>query len=275
MYLLLDIGGTKTRLAISSDGKSLGPSKIIPTNPDFDRAIEEIKKNADQLSGYQKMEKVALGIAGPLDKEKTMVIAAPNLHWNNKPLKRQLENLFGCLVIVENDAVASTLGEANFGAGQGKKIVSYIGIGTGVGGARVIDGKLDQNSLGFEPGHQIIMPDGNLCGCGGKGHLESYISGTALKNLKGIPAEEIKDPVVWDQVAKYLSLGLNNVAVFWSPDIIILGGSLMQSINLEKVKQYFKEVLTIFPNSPEIDTSKLGDSSGLYGALSLVGAAGQ
>ena len=271
MFLVFDIGGTKTRLAISSDDKTIGASKVIPTNPDFEKAMEEIKKGADELSGYQKLDGISGGVPGPLDREKTMVISAPNIKgWNNKPLKKELETLFGCPVSLGNDAEMAALGEAHFGAGMGKKIVVYMTISTGVGGARVVSGKLDENSLGFEPGHQIIVPDGEPCNCGGKGHLQSYVSGSGLQSLKGIRAEEIKDPEVWDQVAKYLSIGLNNVSVFWSPDIIILGGSVMQSIPLESVKKYFEEYLTIFKNHPELVLSKNGDLSGLYGALTLL-----
>ena len=271
MYLLFDIGGTTTRLALSTDGKTLGASKIIPTESNFEKSIEEIKKASAELSGYQKIISAAGGIKGPLDKNKTTTLNPPNLpDWIGKPFKEEFENIFGCPVYLENDAVVSALGEAISGAGIGKKIVAYIGIGTGVGGARIIDGKIDVNSLGFEPGHQIIIPDGNQCGCGGKGHLEAYISGTALLHLKGIKAEEIKDPEVWEKVAKYLGVGLNNVTVFWSPDIIVLGGSVMNSIDIEKVRNYLKEYLTIFENKPEIVLSKHGESSGLYGALSLL-----
>lgn len=269
MYLLFDIGGTKTRLAISSDGKTLGASKIIPTEPNFEKAMEEIKKGADELSGHQRMDGVSGGVPGPLDKDKTMVISAPNIKgWNNKPLKKELETLFSCPVVLGNDAEMAALGEALFGAGKDKKIVVYMTISTGVGGARVVNGKIDENVLGFEPGHQIIVPNGNTCTCGGKGHLQAYVSGSGLYSLKGVRAEEIKDPDVWDSVAKHLAIGLNNVSVFWSPDIIVLGGSVMASVDIEKVRINLKEVLTIFKTTPEVVLSEHKDNSGLLGALS-------
>ncbi|MBI2018764.1 ROK family protein [Candidatus Daviesbacteria bacterium] len=271
MYLVFDIGGTKMRIAVSSDGRQITQSKIIPTPKDFDQAIQTFKKVADEISGGKKIEVIAGGLAGPLDKDKTMLITSPHLGgWIEKPFKAELEKLFGCPVYLENDANLAALGEATYGAGVNHKIVAYLTISTGVGGGRVVNKKIDENSLGFEPGHQIIVPDGSPCNCGGKGHLESYVSGSGLERTYGKKAEEIKDSKIWDEVERYLAIGLNNVTVLWSPDIIILGGSVMQSINIESVRTYLKEILTIFPRAPKIELAKLGDSVGLYGALSLI-----
>lgn len=270
MYLVFDIGGSKARFAVSSDGKTLGEVKIVPTPKDFQQGLQTIKQVADQLSDGQKIDAVAGGIAGPLDKDKTMLVSSPHVSgWINKPLKKELEKQFSCPLYLENDADLAALGEATRGAGVGYKIVAYLTISTGVGGGRVVGGKIDENSLGFEPGHQIIVPDGNPCNCGGKGHLETYIGGFYLEKIHGQKARDIKDPKVWEEVAKYLAIGLNNVSVFWSPDIIVLGGSVMQSIPIDSVKTHLKEMLTIFPNPPHLALSSLGYSAGLYGALAL------
>lgn len=268
MRFLFDIGGSNARFAISSDGKTILKPIVIPTPKDFQKGLEIIKEIAKELIEGQKIEALSGGVAGVLDSEKSMLIASPHISgWVNKPLKEELVNIFKCPVYLENDANLATLGEATYGAGKGYKIVSYLTIGTGVGGGRVVEGKIDQNALGFEPGHQIIVAAGNLCSCGGKGHLEAYVSGSGLQSTWGKVAEEIKDPKIWIEVAKYLSAGLNNVVVFWSPDIIVLGGSVMQSIPQDALKTYLKEALTIFPNPPQISLSKLGDFSTLYGAL--------
>lgn len=271
MYLMFDIGGTNMRLAVSEDGKTLAATKVIPTPKDFTEGINIIKQVAEELANGQKIEAVAGGVTGALDKGKSTQLTSPHVGgWIGKPLKAELEKLFGCPVYLENDANLAALGEANYGAGIDHKIVAYLTISTGVGGGRVVDKKIDSNSLGFEPGHQIIVPDGNPCNCGGKGHLESYVSGSGLLKIYQKKAEEITDPKIWNEVARYLAIGLNNVTVFWSPEIIILGGSVMQSINLESVRTYLKEVLFIFPRAPEIAPAKLGDSVGLYGALALI-----
>lgn len=271
MQLCLDIGGTKIRVALSSDGQSLTTTKIIPTANNYNQDLTSIKQVVNELRNGQKINKVVCGIAGPLNKEKTHLVKSPHLSgWINKPFKKDLETIFNAYVHLENDTVLGGLGEANLGAGKDHKIVAYIAIGTGVGGSRIVDRKLDSNSLGFEPGHQIIIPDGNDCACGGKGHLESYIGGQYLEKYYQKRAEDIKDEKVWDQVTKYLSIGLTNTIVHWSPDIVILGGSVSQSIPLDTVKNYLRQYLTIFPQSPIIKKASLGDNAGLYGALVLV-----
>ncbi len=270
MFLVFDIGGTNTRIAVSSDGKTLN-SKVIPTEKDFAVGIEIIKKVASELAGTEKITAVAGGIAGPLDKDKTMLVKSPHIaNWVNKPLKQELENIFGCQVKLENDTVLAALGEATRGAGQGKDIVVYMTISTGVGGARIVNGKIDANSLGFEAGHQIIVIDGEPCDCGGKGHLESYVSGSGLQKIYHQKGQDIKDEKIWDEVAKKLAVGLNNTIVHWSPDIVILGGAVMKSVDIEKVKAYLKEYLTIFPNPPEVVLAKFDSDGGLYGALKLL-----
>jgi len=259
------------RVAVSSDNKTITQSQIVPTPKDFEEGIQTLNQIAQELKGGEKIEGVAGGVAGPLDQDKTMLVKSPNISgWIQKPLKQALEKVFNVPVYLENDANLEGLGEANFGAGSDKEIVAFVTIGTGVGGVRIVKKTIDQNALGFEPGHQIIVIDGHDCNCGGKGHLEAYIGGSYLEKIYGKKAEDLADPTVWDQVAKYLAVGLQNTIVHWSPDIVILGGSVMKSLPLDLVKEHLQNTLTIFPRAPEIVLAKLGDSAGLYGALKLL-----
>lgn len=271
MYLCFDIGGTKTRIAASLDGKALSETKIIPTPADFESGIETLKNASTELSHGEKIQGIAGGIAGPLDKEKTCLSRSPHVPgWIGKPLKRELEKFSEVPVKLENDTAIEGLGEANAGVGKDKKIVAFINIGTGIGGVRIVEGKIDKNVLGFEPGHQITIPDGNPCTCGGKGHWETYVGGHYLEEIYRQNGENITDPQIWDEISKYTAIGLTNVAVHWSPDIIILGGSVAKSIPLEKVKAYLDQYLTIFPQAPQIVRGILGNDAGLYGALELL-----
>ena len=114
------------------------------------------------------------------------------------------------------------------------------------------------------------MPDGNQCRCGGKGHLEAYVGGAYLAETYHKQVEEIKDPGVFENIAKYLSIGLNNTIVHWSPDIVVLGGSVMKGLPIESVTNHLKDSLTIFRELPPITRATLGDEAGLYGALELL-----
>lgn len=271
MYLLFDIGGTNIRIGISADGRTLLQTKIIPTPEHFDQGIQALKQVGEEFANGQQFDGAAGGIAGALDKDKTGLIKSAHVPgWAGNPLKTELEKIFGCQVKLENDTAIEGLGEANFGVGKDKEIIAYITIGTGVGGVRIVSGQIDKNALGFEPGHQIIFPDGNPCQCGGKGHLETYVGGSYLEKIYGQKAEFITDPEIWDQVAKNLAIGLTNVVVHWSPNIIILGGSVSQSIPLESLQTHLKKLVTVFPEIPELAKSTLGNNAGLFGALHLM-----
>jgi glucokinase len=274
MYLLFDIGGTNIRLAISRDGKKFEKAKIFQTPEKFSDGIELIKNEALKISSGKKIKAVAGGIAGPLDKNKTKLVAAPNLPgWVEKPLKKSLQKIFGSSVFIENDAAVVGLGEAVFGAGKGKGIVAYLTISTGIGGARIVNGKIDSNSMGFEPGHQIINFNGKAClPYATSGELESYASGAALKKIYKKNPNHIVDKKIWQDVNKNLAYGLHNIAVLWSPDVIVLGGGMIENnnIKLEELRKNLKNTLNIFPKAPLIKKAALKSVGGLYGALVLL-----
>lgn len=272
MFLLFDIGATKMRLAVSRDGNSFAEPKIVETPKDFDEGMSLFKKTAAELSGGEKIKAATGGIAGLLDQKKEELVNSPNLPgWVNKPLKETIEKLMDVPVYIENDAAIVGLGEAVIGAGKGYDIVAYITVSTGVGGARIVAGKIDRNRFGFEPGHQIIDPGGALFpGRSTLGHLEGLVSGTAIEKRYHKKPYEISDPKVWEEIALWLAYGLNNTIVHWSPDVVVLGGSMMKSISLEKVTVNLHKILTIFPKAPIVKRAELGDSGGLYGALTIV-----
>jgi len=273
MFALFDIGGTKTRVSISEDGVTLGESKIFDTPENFEVGIKRLKEAIIELAGDRKIEVCAGGIAGPLDEEKGSLIGGPNLNgWIGRPLKKRLQEVLNTRVFIENDSSMVALGEAVHGAGKGYDIVAYITISTGVGGSRIVDGKIDESSIGFEPGHQIIDADKTLCpDCDGN-DLESYISGSAIEKRYRKKPYDITDEKFWNEIAKFLAYGLNNVTVHWSPDVIVLGGSMMKvpGIKVSEVDAHLKDILKIFPLPPVIKKAELGAVGGLYGALAYL-----
>ena len=270
MYLLFDIGGTKMRVALSVDLKKIGKLEIIPTPKNFSEGIAVLKKTALKIEPNVKIKKICGGIAGLLDKNKEKLINAPNLReWVNKPLKKELEKVFKVPVYLENDADLAGLGEAVFGAGKNKDIVVYMTISTGVGGTRIVNGKIDKNAMGFEPGHQIIP----CCNENGKiMSLENCVSGVAFKKRYKKEPYEILDSAIWDKTAESLAYGLNNTIVHWSPDVIVLGGSMMKKIGISipQTVFYLKNINKIFPNLPLIKMASLKDLGGLYGAMAFL-----
>lgn len=279
MYLLFDIGATKMRLAVS-DGKQLGKIQIIPTPSDFEGGLSAIRAVASSFTSTrrrkQKFNAAAGGVVGPLDAKRTKLVNSPNLPlWNNKPLKEELRKMFGAPIFLMNDTAVVGLGEAVYGAGKWSRIVAYVTVSTGVGGVRIVKGKIDANAFGFEPGHQIIMgprEEPGFCAvCGTRGCLEGYISGSALERRFGTRPQDITDEKVWDVVAELLAVGLHNIILHWSPDIVVLGGAVMRNkIPFEKVVLSLKELMKILPQLPEVRRAALGDVGGLWGALTLL-----
>lgn len=276
MYLLFDIGGTNMRIAISCDGVTFEEPRIISTPKDFDAGILAIKNIATELTGGEKLTAAGGGIAGALDRSRTMFLNSPHLPgWNSKPLKSALEHALGVPVFIENDTAIVGLGEAVAGTGKGHGIVAYLTVSTGVGGVRIVDQKIDVSAMGFEPGHQIIDADGTLCRgtvCGTGFDLEGAISGTAITERYNKKPHEIVDKSFWDEMARVLAYGLNNTIVYWSPDIVVIGGSMMKEIGIpiDRVRAHLNGILHIFPELPHIEHSALGDIGGLHGALHYV-----
>lgn len=271
MYVVFEIGGSNMRIGFSNDGKSLANSKIIVAPQDFEEGMTLIQKIAREFCGNEKILGVAGGIAGPLSKDKSQLSNSAHLPlWVGKPFKKKLEEQFNAKVVLDNDCVMAALGEYFYGAGKGSRIMAYVAVGTGVGGARIVDGKLDNNYLGFEPGHQIIVPNGNMCKCGGKGHLEAYIGGSYFEKLYGQKGENITDEKIWDEVAFHFAVGIYNTIVHWAPEIVVLGGSVMKSISLDRIKFHLSELMYVYKEVPKIEKAILGDDAGLLGALSLL-----
>jgi glucokinase len=276
MYLLFDIGGSKMRFAVSQNGKKFKNPIIIKTPREFNDGIKIIKKIILEISAGKRIKAAAGGIAGPLDNKKTKLVGSPNLpEWVNKPLQKELKKIIKAPVLVENDADIVGLGEAIAGAGRGKRIVAYLTISTGVGGVRIVNGKIDESANGFEPGHQIIDFNSNfrLNKYGAMGDLESYVSGTAFKKrYKKDPADSKKNKKAWQEINRRLAIGLHNTIVFWSPDIIVLGGGMTKGddIKISQLKKYLSKTLKIFPRLPLIKKATLKNVGGLYGALELI-----
>ena len=271
MYVLFDIGGTKMRVVTADRKKFIGEPVVVSTPKDFNEGMETLKRIIGNLTQGATVEAIVGGIAGPLNTEKTMLVKSPNLPgWVGQDIKKVLSETYAVPVSIENDAGLVGLGEANYGAGRNHTIVVYLTISTGVGGVRIIKGVIDESAQGFEPGHQIIDPDNSLCPTCEGNDLESYVSGTAVEKRFNKKPFEITDDAVWDELAKFLAYGLHNTIVHWSPDVIVLGGSMMKEVGIKipDVKKHLEEIMKIFPHIPEIKKAELQDYGGLYGALS-------
>lgn len=266
---MFDIGGTKMRLSVSRDRENIEEPIILETPQSFEEALSSFSKAVSELTQDEIIEATCGGIAGVLDQSKSMLLRSPHLpDWVNQPLNLEFSKVTGSPLFLENDASLAGLGESYKGAGVGKNIVAYITVSTGVGGARIVNGQIDSNIFGFEPGHQIIsVEDFNYPLFK---TLEELVSGSAIEKDYFKKPESIDDSTIWDQLSKRLSFGLHNSILHWSPDIVVIGGSVGARMNLDMIKNQLQSSLTIFPQIPDLALARLGDSGGLTGALELL-----
>lgn len=275
-YVLLDIGGTNTRVAITEDLKSFAKPIRFTTPIGFkdgiEKIVEAVKKQTDgEIRG------VCAAVRGMLSEDRDYIAHDDVLaRWVEEPLRDTLARKLNTKVILENDAALGGLGESHFGAGKGADIMVYHTISTGVGGAKIEKGQIDSYHLGFEPGKQILDIDRTILGEDILPTLENLVSGAAVEERTGAKPYDIpQDDAIWDQLANYLAHGLRNTIYYWSPDTIVLGGSMVTgdpAIPIENIRRHTVAVLNDDIAVPEIRAAKLKDDSGLYGAMVLLGA---
>ncbi len=252
MYVLYDIGKTKMRVAVSSDLKKVDQHKIVDTPERFSDTVALFKEIVTELVQEGEIEAIAGGSSRLIDIGEKV------------SFKSYVEQIFNVDVFSENDAAMAGLGEAVLGAGKHADIVMYMTISTGVGGARIVDGQIDQNTSGFEPGNQILDISS------APHTLEGLVSGTAVERRFDRKAKEVVNESLWEELAEKLAYGIHNSIVHWSPEIVVLGGSMIlgsPAIPIDRIEFHLGNIVKIFPKIPHIVAAEFGDLAGIYGAL--------
>ena len=273
-YIVFDIGGTKTRIATSTDLKSFDEVRSYKTPPTFKAGMQLFVETVAELT--DDITAIAGGIRGRLMEDKSGVENDGKLtKWAGESVVGYLQKEYGTIpVFLENDAAIAGVGEAVFGGGEGLPIVAYHTVSTGVGGAKIEDGEIDQAHIGFEPGHQILDIDRTILGEDITPTLENMVSGTAVKNRFGVEPYEIpQTDILWDELAGYLGQGLRNTILYWSPDAIVLGGSMIigdPAIKIDAIRKATARAMEGFEPTPLICEAKLGDEAGLWGGLAVL-----
>jgi predicted NBD/HSP70 family sugar kinase len=256
MIILFDIGATKTRIARAKDDSSFDDPIIYATPANYKEGIELLRENITKLLQDNTADRIIGCIAGPWDETSGTITDSGNLpDWHNKPLRDDLSITFGAKALIDNDAVMAGLGESIFGAGRGEGRILYITVSTGVGGAIISNGKIEER---LEPRKEVVNEKSETLG--------DLISGKSVENRTGKKPKEITDPEFWDSLAIILAKGLNSLIKKWSPEVVIIGGSMMSEIgiSLENTEKYLKKLNS---NTPQLKHAELGDLGGLYGAL--------
>ncbi|HMA32903.1 MAG TPA: ROK family protein [Chloroflexia bacterium] len=249
---------------------------------------------------------IGLGVAGQVDPAQGLLRAAPNLGGgiSNVALRAPLQARFGVPIALGNDVEVAAIGESHFGAGKGVPLFACVFVGTGIGGALMQSGVRFRGATGSagEIGHIMVRAGGRMCGCGQRGHLEAYASRTAivammreaveggekssLSNLLLDTSQRVKskplseavasgDPLAVNTITQaglHLGLGLASLINLWNPLRIILGGGVIDRIDLlfkVAAEQARSAALVVPAGTVEIVRAALGDNSGMVGAAIL------
>jgi predicted NBD/HSP70 family sugar kinase len=265
MYILIDIGGTKTRVTLTEHREAFKEPIVFHTDAHFDDWLSHVKEAVITLSRGRKIHGLVSGVPGTLNEDGS-ILNTPNLPtWKGVPLREKLSTTFNCPVVLQNDTALVGLGEATFGAGKGNPIVAYITISTGVNGVRIVDGAIDRNTFGFEIGHSIIDDHHH----GNYHDVESLIGGGALEKRFGKPSHEVHDIRLWEKVNHYAGVFGANTIMYWSPSIIVYGGPVMNDLHIEAIEKEARQLLHMCPTIPKFVRGTLKDFGGLYGALTI------
>lgn len=263
MIVVADIGGTMTRVAASADGKTLSEAVVFNTlSDDFEAGIQKVIEAARTAAGGAAIQLVVAGIAGRFSEDHTVLLRSPHLlDWEGKNIPEVLRLALHASVCLQNDAALAALGEANAGAGVGVNTIAYITVGTGIGGRKVVGGRLDETSY-KSVGHQLITIDGE------SKELEEFVSGSAIMRDHGGRASKIDNPAEWDRYARAFSYGVYNVIRDWEPERIVLGGTLCapEMLSIPLIEKHLKEINHENRPIPELCYAKL-PFPGLTGAL--------
>jgi glucokinase len=301
-YIVADVGGTHIRAAcfpaqshvptivkrISTKGPETPHERLI-------NLIDSIAPIDEEIAA------ISVAAPGPVDPFEGILFEAPNIPgWTNLPLKKLIQDHFNVPVAIGNDANLAALGEWRYGAGIGCSHLVYITVSTGIGGGVIINNQLllGAHGLAAELGHVTVIPDGPLCGCGKRGHLEAVTSGPAIARWvsqelsQGIPSSlKLNKPLTakdvslaashGDELAQaalarsgtYLGIAIADYLHIFNPSMVIIGGGVSQSgeaffgplrkaMSEHVISKKYLEGLTL-------TTCALGDDVGLMGALAL------
>lgn len=301
-YIGLDIGGTSLKLGIFNEKGELQMhfNEVLELNEKPETALQKISKHLDMIdNGPNTFGAMGIGVPGILDKKEGRIIESSNLKdWIGFPLRSYFEHTHQIPVILDNDANAAALGEFHAGAGRKSKNMLMLTIGTGVGGAIILDGELfEPNGFSAEIGHMIIDVKGAECYCGHRGCLETFAGRKGIERLLGerlarihpelamLPDLSQLSPHMLSELAmqgnhtareifqisgKALGVAIANVLNIIRVEQVVLGGGIAQA--WPGFFQAIQEAMmanTFNPSGIRLSHASLNEKAGIVGAANL------
>jgi glucokinase len=310
MYAIgVDIGGTKIAAGVvDEDGVILAKTRRKTAADSSDSVDQAVVDVCLELMATHEVGAVGLAAPGFISSDQATVLFTPNLPWRDHPLRERAAASLGDVpIVVENDANAAGWAEFRFGAGRDVDDMLLLTVGTGLGGALVVDGRLVRGAWGVaaEVGHMRVVPQGHLCGCGLQGCWEQYASGSALVRearaaavadperaarlleLAGGRASKITGPSVTvaakegdplavellAELGRWIGEGSASVAALLDPALVVIGGGVGAAgdLLLDPARTGFLSQLSGRGFRPEarFELASMGNDAGIVGAADL------
>jgi glucokinase len=312
LVLGVDIGGTKVAVGlVNSRGQILHAARAaMVTRGSAEQGFRAVQNAIDGVMPYARAARVrAIGVCAPgwVESERGLLLSATNLPcWRNFPLARRIEKHYGLSTRLTNDASAAALAEAKWGAGAKYESIFYVSLGTGIGTAMVREGEIYHGRAGggCEGGHMSINFNGPLCGCGKRGCVEMYASGTAISTrarsllrqsrnnrsqilkmaggkISDVTAEIVNKAArsgdklakqVLEEAADHLAIWLGNIIDLLEPEVIIVGGGIGRVMTSYRARmRRTLETWAINPGAHRVPilNARYGSQSALAGAAAL------
>lgn len=261
MILAIDIGGTKTLVAVCDINTNTIVSQYRFETPKlYKDFINELANNVAKITTT--FTEVVVAVPARLDRTAGLAIAFGNLPWKNVPIQADIAKIVGVPVVIENDANLAALSEANRLQPLPHRVL-YLTISTGIGSGIVKDGKLDPEFLDSEAGNMIFEHNGRLQ------PWEHFASGKAIVAQFGKRASDIDDPEAWQQIARWLAVGIVDLVSVLDPDVIVIGGGV--GSHFAKFSGYLRkdvsDLTTALVNVPEIVQAVAPEEAVIYGCI--------
>ena len=308
----IDIGGTKIMAGVvDSSGTVVELAVGPPWGTTSSGSRTPSSSWSTSWSSCYDVAAVGIGAAGFVDASRSTVMFSPHLAWRDEPLRARLSSRITIPVVVDNDANTTALGESRFGAGAGHRFVLCITLGTGIGGAIVMDGRVYRgaNGMAGEFGHMQVVPDGHRCPCGNRGCWEQYASGNALERearelivarspvahhlteVCGANPAQLSGPQVTEaaqqgdplsiellaDVGRWLGTGAAGLVAAFDPNCVVIGGGVSDAgeLLLGPTRESMLRSLVGrgYRAEPPILLASLGPQAGFIGAADMARSA--
>ncbi|PYJ99094.1 MAG: ROK family protein [Verrucomicrobia bacterium] len=308
----VDFGGTKILAGVFDEKfECIGRARV---STKADRGTDEVvgriarcvREAVDECDlDLKQIKAIGIGAPGAVDSQSGKVIFAPNLGWNDVPLKKELEKLLERPVLLENDCNVCTLGVYEVELKAKPRDVVGIFLGTGIGGGLILEGKLYSgfNRTAGEIGHMVLEVSGPKCGCGNKGCFEALASRTAIfrkikeavkegqktlltemlgPELEDLRSGDLRKAIkrgdkfvehIVEEAAEYTGIAVSNLINILNPEVVVIGGGLVEQLEDEMLAIIVETAMDYaMPGTTkgiEIIATRLGDDAGITGGAVL------